>query len=242
MAPGGVVVARQQEIDAGLLTPAAGAAWLTFGRAISGDGALVEDDAITLRRRDARPRFAISNPRVRGEHNRENLAAAVLAASASGVAPDEIERGILAYPGIAHRLESVGSVGGVLYVNDSKGTNVDATVKALGSFDTPILLIAGGLDKGTGYGPMVEAARGRVRALFTIGQAAPLIERALGPVVDEVVSSGTLDQAVRDAAARARPEEVVLLSPACASFDQFNNFEQRGRAFVSAVRSLKERA
>jgi UDP-N-acetylmuramoylalanine--D-glutamate ligase len=238
LAEGGAVVARVDELNSGLLQPAAGQRWLTFGRTIGGDGARIVDDAIEVSIANRRNRFEIDNPRVRGEHNRENLAAAILAALAFGSPADDVRRGIAQYQGIAHRLEEVATVGGVLYVNDSKGTNVDAVVKALQAFDRPVLLIAGGRDKGAGYAPLVVPCRDRVRVLLTIGEAAPLIERELEAAVGEVVKAGTLQQAVRDAATRARPGDVVLLSPACASFDQFANFEERGRIFASLVRAL----
>jgi len=234
----GAVVARVDELRAGLLEPPVGQRWLTFGRDIDGEGARISDGAIEVVFGNARHHFAIDNPRVRGEHNRENLAAAILAALAFGCSADDVRRGIAQYSGIAHRLEEVGSVNGVLYVNDSKGTNVDAVVKALQAFDRPVLLIAGGRDKGTGYAPLVPVCRERVRVLLTIGEAAPLIERELGPAVGELVHAETLQQAVCEAAQRARPGDVVLLSPACASFDQFANFEERGRVFATLVRDL----
>jgi len=237
-AQNGCVVARQRDLDAGLLQPSDGVRWLSYGRGLTGEGAAIEDAAIIARLDDDQARFEIDNPRIRGEHNRENLAAAILTARAFGIASDRIRQVILDYRGIAHRLEAIATVDEVLYVNDSKGTNVDATEKALASFDAPVLLIAGGRDKGTGYGPLIEAARGRVRVLLTIGEAAPLIAAALGAQVDEVVAADTLDRAVQEAAARARSGEVVLLSPACASFDQFANFEERGHAFATAVRAL----
>lgn len=234
----GAVVARVDELRSGLLVPPAGQRWLSFGRSVDGDGARIGDDAIDVAFNGQQHRFAIDNPRVRGEHNRENLAAAILAALAFGIPADGVRRGIAQYGGIAHRLEEVGTVNGVLYVNDSKGTNVDAVVKALQAFDRPLLLIAGGRDKGTGYAPLVSLCRERVRVLLTIGEAAPLIERELGPAAGELVHAETLARAVREAAARARPGDVVLLSPACASFDQFANFEERGRVFATLVRDL----
>ncbi len=236
---GGCLVARDRELRANLLRAPAGAELLCFGADAVERGARVGSAVVEVRRDALHEQFDVENPRIRGQHNRENLAAAVLAALAMGAAPEQIRTGIAAYAGIAHRLESVASVAGVLYVNDSKGTNVDATVKALESFSEPVLLIAGGRDKGTGYAELAQAARGRVRTLLTIGESGPLIDAALADAVDERVAAGTLERAVSEAAARARADEVVLLSPACASFDQFANFEARGRAFVTAVQALQ---
>lgn len=182
----------------------------------------------------------VDNPVVRGRHNFENMTAALLTGQAMGLDQDQLQQGLRDYKGIAHRLEIIAEHQGVLYVNDSKGTNVDATVKALEAFDRPILLIAGGREKGTGFVELTQAARGRVRSLLSIGEAGPRIAQALKSVVQEHIAAQTLERAVQLAAAQANAGDVVLLSPACASFDQFANFEQRGAAFVQAVRAVIE--
>lgn len=235
----GAVVTRRRDVLEGRLSVREGQRWLLYGTEPTTAGAQIGERELAIQIDGLRETFAISNPHVRGAHNRENLAAAVLAALAYGLRPQQVLEGIDLYGGISHRLESVERIDEVLYVNDSKGTNVDATVQALRSFDTPILLIAGGRDKGTGYAALREAAQGRVRVLLTIGEAAPLIVEALRDVVEEVVSAETLQRAVQEAALRARADEVVLLSPACSSFDQFANFEQRGQRFVEAVSALR---
>ncbi|MFH1807250.1 MAG: UDP-N-acetylmuramoyl-L-alanine--D-glutamate ligase [Pseudomonadota bacterium] len=234
----GVVVARERELHDGTLRVPASARLLRYGATIDGDGAAISAQRIQVTLQGISHTFDISNPRIRGAHNRENLAAAVLAALAFGLEAPAIREGIRLYAGIRHRLEDVASVDGVLYVNDSKGTNVDATVKAVEAFEQPLLLIAGGRDKGTGYADLAQAARGRVRVLLTIGEAGPAIAEALRGMVDEVVDAGTLGQALEQARTRARQDEVVLLSPACASFDQFKNFEERGSRFVELVQAM----
>ncbi len=172
----------------------------------------------------------VNNPHIVGHHNRQNAAAAVAAARALGVAPALCQRGLDCYAGIAHRLERVGVLRGVTWFNDSKGTNVDATVTAVKSFGAGVHLIAGGLGKGSSYQPLVDASRNRVVAVYTIGQDAPVIGAAFAGVVD-VIACGTLEHALVHAQGRARAGDVILLSPACASFDQFRDYAHRGDSF-----------
>ncbi len=141
------------------------------------------------------------------------------------------------FKAVEHRLEYVATIGGVEYYNDSKATNVDATIKALESFPANIHLILGGKDKGSDYTVLNELLRERVKSVYTIGAAAEKIQSQIKGTT-QIVSSGTLDAAVRQASAAARPGDVVLLAPACASFDQFQNYEQRGRVFKELVRQL----
>jgi UDP-N-acetylmuramoylalanine--D-glutamate ligase len=178
-----------------------------------------------------------AEPRIRGYHNRENAAAATAAARAVGVADAAIAEGLWTFPGVPHRLEPVGEVGGVRFVNDSKATNVAAACRALAAYgDEPVHLILGGSLKGEDFGPLAASIGANVRTVHLIGEtAAPLAEALAGlPAHDD----GTLDQAVGHAFREARPGEVVLLSPACASYDQFENFEQRGDAFRRLVADL----
>jgi UDP-N-acetylmuramoylalanine--D-glutamate ligase len=134
-------------------------------------------------------------------------------------------------------MEVVRTLDGVEWINDSKATNVDSSVVALRAFQGGVWLIAGGLGKGAPYAPMVETSRGKVRAVLTIGQDAPAIEAAYRGQAD-VVSCGTLERAVEEARRRAGRGDVVLLSPACASYDQFKNFEDRGDTFKRLVGAL----
>jgi UDP-N-acetylmuramoylalanine--D-glutamate ligase len=171
---------------------------------------------------------------LKGEHNVENVLAAVCAARLAGVPVEAIGRAIEKFQAVEHRLEFVATLHGVEFYNDSKATNVDATAKAIAAFSSGIHLILGGKDKGSDYTTLSPLLRERVRAVYTIGSAAEKIESQLRGVVS-IHSCGTLDAAVNSAAAAAHPGEVVLLAPACSSFDQFENYEHRGRVFKELV-------
>jgi len=185
-------------------------------------------------------RFELRNQRLLGEHNAENAAAAVLACLAWKVADDALQSGLDDYPGLPHRIEPVAEIGGVLFVDDSKGTNLDATIKSLTCFDRPVVLIAGGRGKGTGYRPLREAVSRRVKHLVLIGEEAGRLERDLAGCAP-ISRAGSMEEAVAEAAAQASPGEVVLLSPACASFDMFTDYHHRGQAFAAAVLRLGEK-
>jgi UDP-N-acetylmuramoylalanine--D-glutamate ligase len=144
-----------------------------------------------------------------------------------------IAAGLRAYTGVPHRLETVAEIGGVRWVNDSKATNVDSAAVALEAFDAPLVVILGGRHKGSSYAPLIEPL-GRARAVLAIGEAAPLIERELDPAI-HVERAGTLERAVERARSIARPGDVVLLAPACSSYDQFANYEERGDRFRELV-------
>jgi UDP-N-acetylmuramoylalanine--D-glutamate ligase len=177
---------------------------------------------------------------LRGAHNAQNAACATGAALALGVAPDVIQKGLVSFPGLAHRMEQVGRKGDVLFVNDSKATNADAAERALASF-SDIFWIAGGKAKAGGITPLAGYFP-RIAKAYLIGEAAGEFAGTLQGKVPFVVA-GTLDRAVElaaaDAAASGRKEPVVLLSPACASYDQFRNFELRGAAFREAVKKIE---
>jgi UDP-N-acetylmuramoylalanine--D-glutamate ligase len=177
-----------------------------------------------------------AEPAIPGAHNRENAAAATAAARALGVSDERIAEGLRTFPGVEHRLEEVAVVGGVRWVNDSKATNVAATLRALAAFEAPIVLIAGGRGKGESFAPLAAAAQRRVKRAFLIGETGGELARELTSVPHE--ESGTLELAVAAAAREARPGEVVLLSPAAASYDQFRDFEHRGEEFKRLVRTL----
>jgi UDP-N-acetylmuramoylalanine--D-glutamate ligase len=177
-----------------------------------------------------------AEPLIPGAHNRENAAAAVAAARAAGASEGSIVKALGAFTGVPHRLEFVAERDGVQWVNDSKATNVAAAVRALASYNAPIRWIAGGRGKGESFDPLARAADGKVRRAYLVGETAAELDEALRAVPHEL--SGTLEQAVRAAAAEARPGEVVLLSPACASYDQFRDFEQRGDEFRRLVREV----
>jgi UDP-N-acetylmuramoylalanine--D-glutamate ligase len=182
-------------------------------------------------------RFSLQRAQLQGVHNLENMMAAVAAAKCAGVARDEIQQTLESFPGLEHRLEFVREKGGVRYYNDSKGTNVGAVVKSLASFSEPVILLAGGVDKGGDYAPLAEGVRQKVRCLVLFGAAKEIIARALGSLTEMVVVED-LQAAVKEAAVHARAGDVVLLSPACSSFDQFRNYAERGKAFKALVEQL----
>jgi len=178
----------------------------------------------------------VSEIPLKGAHNLENVLAAVCAGALMGCAPEKIWQAVRDFKAVEHRLEFVATIRGVDYYNDSKATNVDATIKALESFPGNIHLILGGKDKGSDYSVLNDLLRQRVKRVYTIGAAAAKIESQIKNV--EVVHAETLENALRKANAAAVPDDVVLLAPACASFDQFKNYEQRGLVFKKIVRGL----
>jgi UDP-N-acetylmuramoylalanine--D-glutamate ligase len=176
---------------------------------------------------------------LKGAHNDENVLAAVVAARLAGVPAEVIRRAVESFQAVEHRLEYVATRNGVEFYNDSKATNVDATAKAIAAFSGGIHLIMGGKDKGSPYTALTPLLRERVSAIYTIGVAAEKIESQLRGVVS-IYSCETLDKAVAAAAAAARSGEVVVLAPACSSYDQFDNYEQRGQLFKQLVKQLQD--
>jgi len=200
-------------------------------------GAWVRDGNIVFRDNDGqREIMQVSEIPLKGAHNLENVLAAVCAGALMGCAPEKIREAVRDFKAVEHRLEFVATIRGVDYYNDSKATNVDATIKALESFPANIHLILGGKDKGSDYTVLNDLLRQRVKRVYTIGAAAAKIESQVKGV--EVVHAETLENAIRKANAVAQPGDVVLLAPACASFDQFKNYEHRGRVFKEIVRGL----
>jgi UDP-N-acetylmuramoylalanine--D-glutamate ligase len=179
-----------------------------------------------------------AEPRIPGAHNRENAAAATAAARAAGIDDDAIAEGLRIFPGVEHRLELVRKLRGVRYVNDSKATNTAAARRGVAAFDAALRLILGGSLKGEDFGPFARELGPNVRGVYLIGEAAHELARALDAAGVTYDRSGDLATAVRDAAAAAEPGEIVLLSPACASYDQFENFERRGEEFRRLVENL----
>ena len=180
-----------------------------------------------------------AEPLIPGPHNRENSAAAVAAARAAGADEDAIVRGLSTFPGVPHRLEPVRERNGVRYVNDSIATNTLAVRRALDTFDAPLHLILGGRPKGEPFDELATAvAAANVTTAYLIGEAAEPLAIALGHASVPFLLATTLDRAVTEAASAAQPGDVVLLSPACASYDQFRDFEQRGEEFRRLVENL----
>ena len=182
-------------------------------------------------------RFSLSKAKIQGVHNVENIMAAIAAAKCAGVSRRAIQSALEEFPGLEHRLEFVRDKDGVRYYNDSKGTNVGAVVKSLASFSGPVILLAGGVDKGGDYEPLSGGIKNQVRRLVLFGAAKQTIAAALGRLTTTVLVDD-LAEAVRDAAAHAQPGDVVLLSPACSSFDQFRNYAERGKTFKNLVQAL----
>jgi UDP-N-acetylmuramoylalanine--D-glutamate ligase len=178
----------------------------------------------------------ISEVPLKGSHNVENVLAAVCIGVLSGVEPRRISKAVREFRAVEHRLEYVATIHGVEYYNDSKATNVDATIKALESFPANIHLILGGKDKGSDYTVLNELLRQRAKRVYTIGAAAGKIESQIKGA--EIVHAETLENAIRLASDAAQPGDIVLLAPACASFDQFRNYEHRGKVFKEVVHSL----
>ncbi len=200
-------------------------------------GAWVRDGNILFRDPERQTEIMqVSEIPLKGTHNLENVLAAVCAGVLMGCSPEKIRQAVRDFKAVEHRLEFVASIRGVDYYNDSKATNVDATIKALESFPANVHLILGGKDKGSDYTVLNELLRQRVKRVYTIGAAAAKIESQIKGA--EVVHAETLESALRKANAVAEPGDVVLLAPACASFDQFKNYEQRGQVFKEIVRGL----
>jgi len=204
---------------------------LAAGAFVRGDEILFRHEgteSVLMRRRDIP---------LRGEHNLENVLAASAAAILAGAPADAIAAAVRTFPGVEHRLEYVAEIRGVAFYNDSKATNVDATLKAIDAFPGSLFVILGGTDKGSPYTPLREPLRAKAKLALVIGAAADKIRNELDGAV-AIERAGTLDRAVTIAFERAKPGDTVLLAPACSSFDQFDNFEHRGCAFKEIIARL----
>jgi UDP-N-acetylmuramoylalanine--D-glutamate ligase len=186
---------------------------------------------------DGQPLMASEEVPLRGVHNLENTMAAAIMAKLAGATHEQIRTAVMSFPGVEHRLEFVRELNGVAWYNDSKATNVDATLKALAAFPGGLWVILGGKDKNSDYRPLAAAMKEKTRGVLLIGAAADKIENHLHGEIS-TVKCGTLEAAVLHAHASAHSGDTVLLAPACASFDQFENFEHRGREFKRLVNQL----
>ncbi|HEX3032175.1 MAG TPA: UDP-N-acetylmuramoyl-L-alanine--D-glutamate ligase [Bacillota bacterium] len=206
---------------------------LTKGVFVRDDQVVIADGSVEI------PVLPAAQIRIPGAHNLENALGAVAVGWAMGLSPEVMAATLKEFPGVAHRLEFVGEVAGVRYINDSKGTNPDASIKALEAYREPIVLIAGGYDKGSDFTEFAEKMVGRVRSLVVVGQVAEKVAQAAAKVgITDIVRAQTFPQTVELAARKARPGDIVLLSPACASWGMFNNFEERGDLFRQLVKAL----
>jgi len=215
--------------------------WFSGRRPIK-QGAFVYGESIVFVPREgakAEPVMPVSEIHLKGSHNVENVLAAICTARLAGISAEAIRGAVAGFSAVEHRLEFVKRVNGVEFYNDSKATNVDAAMKAVSSFAGGIHLILGGKDKDSDYSLMAELLKERVKAVYTIGSAAEKIERQLHGVV-KMVAAETMQTAVAEAAKAAAVGDIVLLSPACSSFDQFDNYEHRGRVFRQFVNELHE--
>ena len=212
-------------------------------------GAFVRDGAIVLRLNppDAgTPTPTImeevlmptQNLALRGRHNLYNSLAAAISARAMEISSDVVRESLASFEGVPHRLETVREVAGVKYVNDSKATNVNAVWYALESFDEPIVLIAGGRDKGNDYTPVMDLVGERCRGVIGLGESGDKVLRELGDLAKAAARAHTMEEAIQFARLMAEPGDVVLLSPACASFDMYANYEARGDEFKQLVNNL----
>jgi UDP-N-acetylmuramoylalanine--D-glutamate ligase len=211
--------------------------WFSRKQAVE-NGAFVKDDQIIFRQNGQEQKvLSRGDIQLKGMHNLENALAAVAMSMIAGCAPEQVRRAVAEFRAVEHRLELVATLNGVAFYNDSKATNVDATVKALESFPGKIHIILGGKDKGSDYTVLNPLLRERAKRAYLIGAAAEKIASQIQGSTP-LVRSGTLERAVRQAFETASSGDVVLLAPACASFDQFENYEHRGRAFKELVLSL----
>ena len=206
-------------------------------RAVSFGSYLTPEGIIFQGPNGTREMFDLSRIRIKGAHNLENLMAAIAVAKMCGCPREALQRVMDEFPGIEHRLEWVRRLDGVSYFNDSKGTNVGSVVKSLQSFEEPVILIAGGKDKGGDYGPLKGLISERVKGMALIGEAKERMFSALGGLT-ESAKLGSLEEAVRWARSKARPGGIVLLSPACSSYDMFANYQERGKRFKEIVHGL----
>lgn len=202
-------------------------------------GAFVRNQNIILKfNQEEEVLMPVSDVNLSGKHNLNNGLATALAARASEIKNDIIRESLRTFEGVEHRLEQVRTVNGVKYINDSKATNINAVWYALDSFNVPITLILGGRDKGNDYTELADQIREKVHSIIAIGEARPMIEEQLKSIVPTFKTAETMNEAVREAKNVAKRGEVVLLSPACASFDMYDNYEHRGNEFKKAVNRL----
>src|SRR4029450_6067343 len=210
---------------------------ISFGFSEVDEGVFAKSEEIVWRDGSSEERFPLGHVKIQGVHNVENMMAAIATAKAIGIPAQIIQPTLEEFPGLEDRLEFVREKDGVRYYNDSKGTNVGAVVKSLASFAAPVILLAGGVDKGGDYGPLEQPIKQKVLRLVRFWAAKEIIAHALGALTETVIVDD-LRAAVREAAVQARSGDVVLLSPACSSFDQFRNYAERGKLFKRLVQQL----
>lgn len=215
---------------------------LYYSRLSKTNGAYLKADELICEREDKQiPICIVKDIKLKGLHNVENVLVSSLAASIAGVKPSSIKNTVRAFRGLSHRFETVDFIDGIEYIDDSKGTTVDSTYRALESCDRPVILIAGGKDKNSNYTVIRDLVKSRVRYLILIGEAMHRIKEALGDTV-ETHEAATMKEAVELAGRLAEPNYMVLLSPMCSSFDMFKDYRERGEVFKRCVAAMKGRA
>ena len=244
------IFANQTELDAAILNADDAASakyapkrpqvfWFSRKKHVMQGACLQGEEIVVAHHGKMEPVMKVAEIPLAGAHNVENVLAAVILARLAGVDSATIAKAVRSFAGVEHRLEFVADIHGVRYYNDSKATNVDATLKALDAFPGRILVILGGKDKGSDYTVLQKPLRERAILALLIGAAADKIEKQIAGSV-AIERAGTLERSVEAASLVARAGDVVLLAPACASFDQFENYEQRGRVFKELVRGLEK--
>ncbi len=202
------------------------------------EGAYISDYEMNVRFRDEVVRMSVEDFALKGNHNKYNSMAASLAATALGVKKDSVREALSTMESLAHRMQPIVTIGGVEFINDSKATNVNSTWYALESMQKPVVLILGGVDKGNDYRILEDLVKEKVRAIVCLGIDNRKIHEAFSGMTGKIVDAMSAEDAAEKAYALAQKGDVVLLSPACASFDLFKNYEDRGNQFMSAVREL----
>lgn len=206
---------------------------------VEGKGAYLKEDQMVFN--TGGQSFSVSKDRLslKGEHNYQNALCAGTAALLAGVKPEQVEAAFGTFKNAAHRMELIREIDGVSFINDSKGTNVEATAYALGAYDHPLIWIAGGVDKGNDYSALASLAKAKVKCLICLGKDNEKLKKAFGTLIKDIRETQDIKEAVKWGQQLADSGDVVLLSPACASFDLFKNYEDRGEQFRSAVLELK---
>jgi len=234
--PSGIAIVNGDDPLCAAQVPELRSRVLVFGTGV-GHTARITGDRIVVRLAGQTEEYLLANTVFRGEIGAQNAAAAILAACAMGCREDEIRQGLAGFTALPHRVELVATIDGVSYYNDSKATNTGAVIAALQQFPGKVILIAGGRDKGEDYRMLREKVAAKVKRLILLGESAPMLAAALDDLT-ETVFVKSMDEAVQQAADVAGHGDVVLLSPACASFDMFNSYGHRGKCFAEAVHNL----
>ncbi|WP_209332080.1 UDP-N-acetylmuramoyl-L-alanine--D-glutamate ligase [Lunatimonas salinarum] len=201
----------------------------------------VQDELLHIIQEGKTVHIDLAETNLRGKHNQINALAAIQAALIAGLSEAQIRRGLETFVNAPHRMEAVGTVQGIRFVNDSKGTNVDATAYALSAYSEPLIWIAGGVDKGNDYSVLLPLVKDRVKHLICLGKDSEKLKKAFGGVVPRISETQSMDEAINLAVAHGQRGDLALLSPACASFDLFKNYEDRGDQFRTAVKRMEER-